>query len=349
MPKKVRMSKINFKELFKQKHGDIYDYSLSNYKGCKKRLKIICRDHGIFKQSPDKHFNRGHGCPDCAGNKRLTTEQFIMRGNKLHNFKYDYSCVVCNGTGNVVIIICKICDEVFSQTPNNHLNVGHGCPSCSTTKKLTTEEFKIKSKKVHGNKYDYSYTIYNRACNKVSILCKLCDKIFDQLPYNHFGKGYGCPSCSSSKGEFKIREYLTKIGVTFSEQKRYIDCKLINTLPFDFYIYDLNLLIEFDGKQHYETIEHFGGEEEFITRQYCDELKNKYAHNNKIYLLRIPYSKFNQIPELINYTLNIIRIKQCKSTMNEQEKIEYNKILFDKYGLTENDTNPDNYLMLIGL
>lgn len=47
-------------------HGDKYDYSLVNYKGSKKSVKIICLKHGIFKQSRDSHIGRGDICPKCA-------------------------------------------------------------------------------------------------------------------------------------------------------------------------------------------------------------------------------------------------------------------------------------------
>ena len=46
-------------------HNYIYDYSLANYKSARSKVKIICKKHGVFEQSPDSHFS-GRGCPKCV-------------------------------------------------------------------------------------------------------------------------------------------------------------------------------------------------------------------------------------------------------------------------------------------
>jgi hypothetical protein len=60
-------------------------------------------------------------------------------------------------------------------------------------------------------------------------------------------------------------------------------------MPFDFYIPSKNVLIEYDGRQHYEAIEYFGGEEELNWIKYKDAIKTKYCLDNNIPLLRLPY------------------------------------------------------------
>lgn len=58
----------------KLKHGNIYDYSEVKYKTMKTKVKILCREHGVFLQSPDNHISKGHGCPKCIFS---TGEQII--------------------------------------------------------------------------------------------------------------------------------------------------------------------------------------------------------------------------------------------------------------------------------
>lgn len=52
-------------KVFKIAHGDKYDYSLSEYGGLRKKITIICREHGEFKQRTRNHMN-GQGCPKCG-------------------------------------------------------------------------------------------------------------------------------------------------------------------------------------------------------------------------------------------------------------------------------------------
>lgn len=77
-----------------------------------------------------------------------------------------------------------------------------------------------------------------------------------------------------------------------------------NSLRYDFYLPDHNLLIEYDGKQHDKWIEGWITEENFVKQQYHDKLKNKYAKNNNIKLIRIKEKDFDNIEEILE---NIIR------------------------------------------
>ena len=71
-------------------------------------------------------------------------------------------------------------------------------------------------------------------------------------------------------------------------------------LPFDFYLPDYNILIEFDGKQHY-VIESFGKDlDTFISIKIRDTIKNIYCDKNNLNLIRIPYWEINNIEEILN-------------------------------------------------
>lgn len=83
-------------------------------------------------------------------------------------------------------------------------------------------------------------------------------------------------------------------------QKKFDNCKYKRKLAFDFYLPDLNICIEFDGQQHYISIDRWGGDNGLKTRQIRDEIKNKYCENNNIILIRIKYNekiydKLNQL------------------------------------------------------
>ena len=86
------------------------------------------------------------------------------------------------------------------------------------------------------------------------------------------------------------------------------DCKKKRTLPFDFYIPLLNLLIEYDGAQHFESPEIFGGEEGLQERQENDKIKNDYCSKNGIKLVRIPYTHFDQIETILEFVLEDLKL-----------------------------------------
>ena len=100
--------------------------------------------------------------------------------------------------------------------------------------------------------------------------------------------------CIRSKGELKISQILRENDIKFEQQKTFQDCKDINLLPFDFYVIN-QYLIEFDGEQHFKSIEHFGGDESFQIRQKHDIIKNNYCKKNNIPLIRIPYTHLNDL------------------------------------------------------
>ena len=106
-----------------------------------------------------------------------------------------------------------------------------------------------------------------------------------------------------SKGENTIWNWLNYNKIKFEFQKRFSDCKDKKSLPFDFYLPDYNLCIEYQGKQHYEPINYFGGLEKFTYQQYHDELKKEYCEEKGISLLCIPYDK-NIEEELDNFLFN---------------------------------------------
>lgn len=174
-------------------HGNKYDYSKSVYNKTHKKITIICKKHGEFKQQPSRHL-QGDGCPKCAGTYTPTTNEWVKRAIHIHGNRYIYTKVNYVMGLDKVIIICKEHGE-FKQTPALHIQQGCGCPKCGLNK-ATTEKWIVKAKNIHGDKYDYSKTEYICYSDKITILCKEHGE-FTQLPTNHL-QGNGCPKCGTS-------------------------------------------------------------------------------------------------------------------------------------------------------
>lgn len=172
-------------------HGSKYSYTLVDYVNIKTKVKIVCPDHGVFEQTPDKHIHGKCGCPQCAGNVRLTTDLFIQKARAVHGDKYDYSLVVYKNNRELMPIICPE-HGVFYQSALNHL-AGKGCSLCANNVLLTTDVFIQKAKVVHGDVYDYSEVDYHGNRKPIKIVCSVHGGFY-QIPYAHLS-GSGCPLC----------------------------------------------------------------------------------------------------------------------------------------------------------
>ncbi len=268
-------------------------------RGDKRCFKVKCDLCGDEK---NKRLNCLNKCKKCQANYlRDNNEDFIFKAKNKHRDKYDYSLVEYLSDKLKIKIKCIKCNNIFEQTPNSHLR-GHGCKICfDNVKRFTTEEFIMKSKKIHGNKYNYSLVKYITSKIKVKILCNTCNNIFEQNASRHLC-GSGCPRCNESKGENRVAKYLTENNISFIPQKTFKNLRDIRPLIPDFYLDDLNLLIEYDGEFHYKPL--IGSTPEIKQKnleiqQRRDKIKTEWAKANNIPLLRIPYWDFDRIEELI--------------------------------------------------
>lgn len=141
--------------------------------------------------------------------RKLTQEEFIERARQVHGDKYDYSEAIYNGFSVKVKLKCKRCGREFMALPGNLLR-NHGCPECYHQKqrapRMTQEEFLRLAKEKHGDKYDYSKTIFKGTHQPVVIICPEHGE-FQQLAKSHLK--HGCAKCShearNSFGEYNER------------------------------------------------------------------------------------------------------------------------------------------------
>lgn len=201
---------------FKKTHGEKYNYSLTDYRGAKQKVEIVCSEHGSFWQSPNDH-KRGNGCPKCFSEKiskinTFSRDEAIKGFRKTHGNKYDYSKVDYKKSNKDVIIICKKHGE-FSQTPATHLR-GSGCKKCSikksSLKKRISNSSAIKRlKAIHGEKYDYSKVRYVGQKGKIEIICLEHGSFLQS--YRSHKEGHGCKYCGIKKKSTKMKAHHKKI------------------------------------------------------------------------------------------------------------------------------------------
>lgn len=198
-------------------------------------------------------------------------------------------------------IRCNNCGNIFYRTPSTWIK--KDCPFCGANKKIIDKN------------------IYQSQLDEIFGKDEL--KIIDEIPKSHqmtvqhkcgfihttsfraILQSRVCPICekTASIGERKILSFLDKNHIKYEYQKRVENTRL----HFDFYLEDYNLVIEFNGKQHYEPIEIFGGEKRFLQQQTYDNEKEKYCKNNNISLLIIRYDEINNLEKILS---NILQIEE---------------------------------------
>jgi hypothetical protein len=305
--RKTTRSQEDYIKKAEEKHNGKYSYEKTNYVNANTNIIITCPTHGDFSQNPNQHL-RGQGCLKCAG-KYMDQDMFVDKAKQIHGDKYDYSKVVYTNNSTPVKIICPEHGE-FMQAPTNHVSSKQGCPVCGRIKKnisntTTQDEVIDLFKNAHGDQYDYSLVDYKGMNKNVDIICRKHGP-FSVRPANHLYLGSGCPVCMESKGEKFIRNILIDNNIQYISQKQFDDCQTISSkgkctkLRFDFYLPEYNIVVEYDGVQHHEPVEVFGGLKNLEVIQRRDKIKNQYCRDNGIKMIRVSYKiPFNEISDYI--------------------------------------------------
>ena len=231
-------------------HGDKYDYSYVDYKNSRTKVKVFCKNHGIFEQRPDTHLS-GAICPKCSKEKTskqrtLDLQEVISKAKQVHGDKYDYFKIKnYTKSREKYTIVCPTHGD-FSMRFDKHMS-GRGCPKCSmqssgVNKRLLQDEAILSYKEKHGDRYSYERTVYLGDNNKITITCKEHGD-FELIPSNHY-KGSGCPKCTKIKSipELELIDLLNSYEKTISSERKVLEGKEL-----DIFIPSKKTAIEFNG------------------------------------------------------------------------------------------------------
>lgn len=293
---------------------------LGVYTKAKENLDIKHNDCGHEYQVTPDNFKRGRRCPQCANNikrkegKVSNIDSFKKSVYELVGNEYSVLDDSYINARTPIKIKHNYCGYGWSVRPNHFTKNGTRCPECSNkesglSRRKSIEEFKKEVDDVSNSEYEVVGEYVN-AMTKVKMKHISCGATYKVEP-NSFLNGNRCPECnkrnSMSKGETRIKDFLEINQLKYVYQYTFEDCKNIFVLPFDFAILnsdgDVVLIIEFDGRQHYEVVEIWGGEKEFERIKMCDNIKNNYCKDNNIPLVRIPHWEYENIERILNESL----------------------------------------------
>lgn len=271
---------------------------LERYKTTKVKIlckHLICGNEYLVLPSA---FIRGSRCPKCTrkeANAKLkkTHEKFIDNVYKANDNRYEvldrythnkgYNEVRCNECGH------------RTRARADVLERGRQCSEClkeSYAKEYTktTEQYQKEIEVVTEGEYKLIGE-YRGVKEYVTIQHSKCQHKYLVYPYM-FKRGRRCPNCNESKGEQLVKQSLEMLGKSYLIQVNSKELEgLKHRYSYDFLIPDQRILIEYQGRQHYEPIEIFGGEEVFKVQVRNDEYKREFAKDNNYHLIEVSYAE----------------------------------------------------------
>jgi len=306
------MVKYNFLSFLKIKKNKYFSYILItkdwfdiHYKNTSTLFPIICPKHGIIYQSLLSIKNKA-SCRLCYEEaKKIDYDDFKKKFRKNYNYSFltkDWFKKYYINTYSKLKIKCDK-NHIFYQTSIEHFTNKNNCPFCSG---VSYDKFKKKYFDIYQNIFKLSekeFLLLKKNNKKIPCFCNKHGKHYKNFRDVYNGNS-GCPKCKFSKGEKRIAMFLEDHDIVFRQE-----VKLFGNYRFDFYLEDLNTVIEYDGELHFKSIEHFGGEEGLKKTKRRDKIKTEYCKNNNIVLIRIPYWNFNNIETiLLKYLIRTRRI-----------------------------------------
>jgi very-short-patch-repair endonuclease len=303
------------------------------------QLEVIERDYEIQKMHPNERQAWWKCKCNACGNEKSLRSSVIKKaktcGCNIGTHKGIIKIHKLDLTGQrfTRLLVLEEADEEHQVYYNNHHKVTWKClcdcgnicyattenlrrgdtPSCGC---ITKENRRKQLKDLSGQKFGHltvlKWTGTVSGNSKYLVQCD-CGKIYEVFANNlKQGTTQSCGCVKESHGENKIRELLIQNNINFETQKNFSDFCYEDTKGkprYDFYLPDYNILIEYDGKQHFSPIFGWDTEERFELRKKHDIDKNNYAKNNHFILIRIPYTHYNNlcIKDLLNESEFILK------------------------------------------
>jgi hypothetical protein len=297
------MKKMSIEEFRKKvftKYNNDIEVLDDEYKNNKFPIKVRCNVCKTERYVAPNKLLTDSKCPKCSNKKKRTQEEFKEEVSSLTNGEYsvigEYKSI-----NKKVLIRHNKCNNEWEIVASNFIHRNNRCPKCShPSKRKTTEIFKEELIKLFGEEYICisEYGKSNR--DPINIQHTLCGHIFNKAPNDiSLNKPLVCPICRDKRslGCKIIEDYFISNKINFEKELIFENCKKESYLKFDYYLEDLNLLIEYDGEQHFKSW--YNDSESLNATRERDIFKNEWVKNHQISLLRIKYTERKNISKIL--------------------------------------------------
>lgn len=282
-------------------------YLLTSIVYNKKCIQFLCAQHDKIITTTADHIKRNHFCQDCRndeGKGRKYTITSITHSIEVNNKDLNLKLIDTEYKDSTqsFLVECTVCDYQFNYSVADLLRK-RSCTRCSLEKFRNRRRLPID--KVKGIVQSYNFILlddkYINSRLPIKLKCQL-GHIFDRS-LKHVQDGHGCPECVTGNKNIseliciKYIEYLLDKPFNKSKTFDWLVNEEGNKLELDGYNDELKIGIEYDGKQHFEFVEHFHKTmEAFNKRQQDDRIKDHLCLKNGVKLIRVPYTvKYNDM------------------------------------------------------
>lgn len=237
--------------------------------------------------------------------RKLTTAEVQEKIRKIHGDQFELLSEYINASTRIKLR-CNRCGNIIYKLPVQMTGKSkQGCYCCSKKNRHKTTDFFREEVEA---KFPQMYEIigdYKKARAPLEVRRILCGHTYLISPDNLL-RGKGCPKCGIRQSHYMdiVEELLSDRNVLYVKEKRFEGCKLIRSLPFDYYLPDYNACIEVDGEFHYKENsiykERRVGKAAFKELKERDEIKTSFCQTNGIALLRLPYFEEKRFAVLLD-------------------------------------------------
>lgn len=278
---------------------------LESYKNLTTRMKCYCHKHNIITNKTMQEILDGQGCKECGKEKlsSLKTLSLEAAQQKVNIQNPHIKLIEYCGHKNDVKCFCTKHQFYFTKKLNTLIYSHSGCPTCYVENirdicGVGQEEFVKKLKAIHPElsvlgKYENNTT-------PIEVCCNIHNYKYSLTPTALLSRHSCCDKSRITYKEELVCKQLEDWGFRIERQKVFSDCKDKRVLPFDIYLTDFNVLIEYQGEQHYRPVYYSSEPKEQAERRhqyvvFHDELKREYCHKHSIPLIYVPFWEFENL------------------------------------------------------
>ena len=325
----VKLTSSKAHENFISKIYDIYGDSLTingEYVNQKMKVSCTCNIHMETNNVLPSNLVKGHnGCSKCRNDKlsKTLTKTHEEFENEVKAINPHIKLIdKYKGANGSLKCYCTIHNKEFSKYFSSLIYRHTGCDECYKEEIRNrmgkdTDQFKEELAKIHPE-----LEVIDEYVNRntpLKIYCTIHDTEFESRPCDILKRESCCPKSIKFVKEKSVGSLLEEWNIKYEAQKKFDDCKDKRSLPFDFYLIDFNILLEYQGQQHYkpvkfgtQDIEEANSKYEYTKKH--DEIKRKYCKEHNIPLIEIPYWKYDDLEfylfdQLAKY--NVIQEIEC--------------------------------------
>ena len=300
------------KEVLELTNGE---YSvLGDFKGTEYKIPHVHNLCGTILVTRPTTFILGRAkCPNCFHTRKSrTSSSYCKEVEEISNGEYSVLGEF-SSTRSKILHVHNVCGYVWETSPSSFIQDGSRCPMCSTNVRRTANSYRDE---VSGNT-NGEYSVlgdFISSNTKILHVHNVCGHKWSIRPNDFVNSGSRCPNCVYSRGEKAVADVLDSLSIEYSREHTF---KYLGRKRYDFFIPSLNIAIEYDGEQHFEAVDYWGGEETLKRTQESDALKNDFCEYMGIDLLRIPYWEFDNIDEIVTNFIDTVKLMRSISGRKE--------------------------------